>query len=70
MSIDCHHQRCRNVFECRYIVGERVQLHPATDAWMQGDRFGCIVKIGRKYIHVVMDISGRKLRVIPDLICA
>jgi len=21
-------------------IGDRVQLHPATDEWMQGDRFG------------------------------
>ena len=46
-------------------VGTRVQLHPATDAWMRGDRFGEIVKQGRKYYHVRMDRSGRVLKVAP-----
>ncbi len=27
----------------RYELGDRVQLHPATDAWMRGDRYGEIV---------------------------
>jgi hypothetical protein len=39
-------------------VGDKVQSHPATDAWMQGDRFGEVVKVGRKYVHVKMD-SGK-----------
>lgn len=46
-------------------VGDRVELHPATDAWMQGDRYGEIVKIGRKYIHIKMDRSGRTLQHTP-----
>lgn len=45
---------------------ERVELHPAMDAWMQGDRFGKVVKLGRKYVHVLMDHSGRKLEVVPQ----
>ena len=28
-------------------IGDRVQLHPACDEWMQGDRFGVIVGLGR-----------------------
>ena len=43
--------------------GQRVQLHPATDAWMRGDRYGTIVRIGPKTIHVKMDRSERTLRV-------
>lgn len=39
-------------------VGERVESHPATDAWMMGDRFGTITKITRKYVHVEMDRSA------------
>jgi hypothetical protein len=46
-------------------VGQRVELSPATDAWMMGDRFGEIVKIGRAYLHVRMDRSGRTLRISP-----
>lgn len=46
-------------------TGDRVELHPATDAWMQGDRYGEVIKIGRKYIHVKMDRSGRTLPMLP-----
>jgi hypothetical protein len=49
-------------------VGQRVQLHPATDRWMRGDRWGVVHKLGRKYIELVMDNSGAHLRVPPDLI--
>lgn len=38
----------------------RVQTHPATDAWMQGDRFGDVIYIARTgRIHVRMDVGGR-----------
>lgn len=43
-------------------AGMRVQTHPATDAWMMGDRFGMVVKVGRTKVHVKMDRSGRTLR--------
>lgn len=47
-------------------VGQRVQTHPATDAWMQGDRYGAVVGLGVKYIRVKMDRSGRTLKFCPD----
>lgn len=28
-----------------FTVGERVQLHPATDAWMRGERYANVVEI-------------------------
>jgi hypothetical protein len=43
-----------------YAVGQRVELHPATDAWMAGDRYGEITKIGPKYLHVACDRSGKE----------
>ena len=61
--------------------GTRVQLHPATDAWMQGDRYGEIVGLGnrREYVdrstgehtfmrpyRVKLDKSGRIVRLHPD----
>jgi hypothetical protein len=46
-------------------IDDRVELHPATDAWMFGDRYGVVVTIGRKYVHVKMDRSGRTLRLVP-----
>jgi hypothetical protein len=47
-------------------VGMRVQTHAATDAWMMGDRYGVVVKVGRAKIHVKMDRSGRTLRFSPE----
>ena len=47
-------------------TGTRVQLHPATDAWMRGDRYGTVVKIGRRLISVKMDVSGRTLKLNLD----
>lgn len=53
-----------------FILGEgsRVQLHPATDRWMMGDRFGTVRKITRRSIHVKMDRSKKTIRVPHDLL--
>lgn len=48
-----------------YRVGQRVELHPGTDAWMRGDRYGDIVKIGRRTVYVKMDKSGKILSLMP-----
>lgn len=37
----------------------RVEVHPATDSWMSGDRYGIVVSVGREYLTVRMDASGR-----------
>jgi len=42
-----------------YRVGQRVQLHPATDLWMRGDRYGTVTAIGRKYVHIRPDRCGK-----------
>ena len=34
----------------QFTVGDRVELHPATDRWMRGDRFGTVSKLGRRYV--------------------
>lgn len=39
-------------------VGLRVALHPATDAWMQGYKFGTITGISSKGIHVQLERMG------------
>lgn len=46
-------------------LNDRVQLHPATDTWMRGDRFGTVVAIGRKLLRVKMDRSQRTLSLLP-----
>lgn len=52
-------------------IGERVELHPGTDAWMRGDRFGEIVAVVERHgkpvsVRVKMDRSGRVLRLDPS----
>lgn len=50
--------------------GDRVELHPATDAWMQGDRYGTVERITRdqEKVVVLMDKSGRTLRFVPEML--
>jgi|GEM_PF-4886575 len=43
----------------------RVELHPATDAWMSGDRYGTVESLGRVYMIVRCDRSGRLRRIRP-----
>jgi len=43
-------------------VGARVELHPATDAWMMGDRFGTVCRVGTKWVAVMMDNSNKERR--------
>lgn len=62
-------------------IGRRVELSPACDAWMRGDRYGEIVKttMGSRnmldprdsanvYVHVKLDKSGRVRRFHESLI--
>jgi len=58
-------------------IGKRVQLYPATDRWMRGDKYGEIVAIStrcRSYLDpkdwrngrtftVKMDRSGQRIKV-------
>lgn len=58
-------------------IGTRIQMHPATDCWMRGDRYGVIIGYGRtatslycaeKPYRVKLDKSGRVYRVGPDYV--
>lgn len=48
--------------------GERVQLHPATDQWMAGDRYGTVTGGGKRggAVRVKMDRSGKSVRVCAE----
>jgi hypothetical protein len=51
-------------------IGERVELHPGTDAWMRGDRYGEIVAVVERHgrvtcVRVRLD-SGRVVRLDPS----
>lgn len=47
-------------------VGDRIELAPHLDRWMMGDRFGEIVKIGRRFLHVRLDKSEKTIPVVPE----
>jgi len=45
-------------------TGMRVALHPALDRWMMGDRYGSVLRVGRKWVLVKLD-SGTKCHFSP-----
>jgi hypothetical protein len=50
-----------------YGPGTRVELSPATDHWMRGDRFGTILKVTPSgVLHVKLDKSKKTTRVKPE----
>lgn len=40
-------------------AGMRVELHPAHDAWMAGDRYATVERVGRSVVWVRSDKSGK-----------
>lgn len=36
-----------------FCIGHYANLHPASDLWMRGLRYGLIVKVGRKYVYLL-----------------
>ena len=44
-------------------LGDRVELSPATDRWMMGDRFGEVVAVGKERLRVYMDRSHQTVAV-------
>ena len=55
-----------NIFLSMFYKGDRVKAHPATEAWMRGDRYGVVEKVGNAYVHVKMDRSGLIRRFAPE----
>jgi len=60
-----HKQEMARLATMGFYKGERVSMHPATDAFMMGDRYGNVVKVGQKLVHVKMDRSGKIRKVSP-----
>jgi len=52
-----------NAWIARGGFAPRVQLHPATDAWMMGDRYGECVRIGTRFAYIKCDRSGQTRKV-------
>jgi len=50
-----------------FTIGQRVQLHPATDRWMMGDRWGVITKVNveQTILRIKLDVSGKTLSFHP-----
>jgi len=47
-----------------YIVGDRVEIHPATDLWMMGARYGEVIGTSltkRDRVKVRLDKMGKRL---------
>lgn len=53
-----------------FTENQRVQAHPATDAWMRGDRYGTVVRVTGNLVTVSMDKSGSLITFTDDLVIA
>jgi len=51
-----------NFIDRLFLLGKRVQLHPSTDWWMRGAKYGVVVKVTRLYTHVKLDVTGRVVK--------
>ncbi len=50
-----------------FTKGDRIEMHPATDVWMRGARYGTVVGITRKNLRVELDRhEGKVCRVAPE----
>lgn len=45
--------------------GDRVALHPATDLWMRGARYGTVDRVGGRWVYVRLDVTDRIVRLAP-----
>lgn len=54
-----------------YGIGDRVEIHPASDLWMRGARYGVVVGLSitpRDHVKVELDrIPGRKFSGSADM---
>jgi hypothetical protein len=51
-----------------FLEGERVELHPGTDWWMRGARYGVVHKVGREWVHVRLDMTSAVIMLRPGRI--
>ncbi len=53
-------------------IGQRVELHPATDHWMRGSRYGKVVHVrddikdNLKFLNVKLDTTGEIVKLLPQ----
>lgn len=65
---DAESRKALNAWIAQGGFAPRIQVHPATDTWMRGDRYGAVVKLGTKYATVKLDRSGRTVQFVPQWI--
>lgn len=46
-----------------YNIGSRVELHPGTDLWMRGARFGTVVGTHKTYDRLIVELDKMPRRV-------
>jgi hypothetical protein len=49
-----------------FTLGQRVQISPATDRLMRGDRYGAVMLVARHFVSVRLDKSGTSLWFRPE----
>lgn len=47
-------------------TGDGVAIHPACDCWMQGDKSGTVISVGRKLVKVRLFWSQRVRKFNPQ----
>ncbi len=52
--------------ECQ--VGERVEISPSCDLWMQGARYGEVTRVTTEIVYVKLDRTGKRYKFTPDQI--
>lgn len=60
-SVGGHFEPIQEYSAPHFAKGERVQLHPGTDRWMMGDRYGVVTGHIKGKIRVKLDKSGKSL---------
>ncbi|MGO7308733.1 hypothetical protein ACCS91_33300 [Rhizobium ruizarguesonis] len=45
---------------------DRIRIHPATDLFMRGETHATITTVGRKFLTIKGQRSGRTFRILPE----
>lgn len=45
--------------------GDRVKIHPTSEAFLAGERYGTVESVGRIWVRIIGDRSGKLFRLPP-----
>jgi hypothetical protein len=48
--------------------GMWIEMHPVTDFWLAGARYGTVVRVGREKVHVTLDLMPGVHAITPGLL--